>query len=335
MGQKTWHDGLPGDFSSRAIKCIWVPLVVLGLLICQSFQAKSQNAAVQASTDARQITVGDQVRVFIEARNNPKESRLIWATIPDSFDHLEVVEKGKIDTSKQGDLNVYKQRVLVTGFDSGSYRIPAFAFSIIPNTGTAYTLQTDSFQLLVQTVPVDTTKPFKPIKDIIAVKSSWMDYLGLGLALLVFVLLATFAIIFFIKNKKAPVPVVESTGPPETLQERALRQLTELEQEQLWQNNRIKQYYTQITDILRDYIEQRFHTPAMELTTDELLNKVQRNKEMKMQYDLLASILYTADLAKFAKAQPLPHEHTEAMELAKQFIIATKPLPTPTQPDQI
>jgi hypothetical protein len=335
MRQETNHYKLPLKVIGAASRIrYWIVLFVFGLLVGNPFKAASQ-AAVQASTDARQITVGDQVRVFLEARNNPKEGRLVWATIPDSFDHLEVVERGKIDTSKEGDISVYKQRVLVTGFDSGSYKIPPFAFLIIPASGAAYTLLTDSFQLLVQTVPVDTTKPFKPIKDIIAVKSSWLDYLGLIIALLVFVLLATFAVIYFIKNKKTPAPVVAPSGPSETLQEKALRMLAELEQQQLWQNNRIKQYYTQLTDILREYVEQRFQTHAMELTTDELLDKARRHKEMQKQYDLLASILYTADLAKFAKAQPLPQEHTEVMEQVKQFVISTKPLIIATQPDQI
>jgi hypothetical protein len=86
----------------------------------------------------------------------------------------------------------------------------------------------------------------------------------------------------------------------------------------------VKLYYSELTDILRGYIEERFKTPAMELTTDELLSKSHDHREMSAHYDELAQILHTADLAKFAKAEPLPFEHTQALEQTKQFVIATK-----------
>jgi len=308
-------------------------LLFLLLFLTGSRSGMAQDASVKARTDATQITVGDQVKLFIEATHNAKQSRLTWASIPDTFNSLEVVEKGKIDTSIQGDLVTYKQRLLITGFDSGSFKIPAFRFVVIPANGTPYTAQTDSFQLLVQTVPVDTTKPFKGIKDIIPVKSTWMDYIWLIAGGVLLLILVAIVVWYFRKNRKTAIPVAAPKAPQETLQERTLRLLGELDQQQLWQNNRIKEYYVQLTDILRTYIEERFHTPALELTTDELLQKAKGHPEMRVQYDQLATILYTADLAKFAKAQPLPQEHSNAMELSRQFVIQTKPvINTATQP---
>lgn len=303
------------------------------LLLCTivPLAAGAQNASVKARIDATKITVGDQVKLFIEATHNTKQSRLQWAVIPDTFNSLEIVEKGKIDTTQQGDIATYKQRLLVTGFDSGSFKIPAFTFSVIPNAGTPYTLATDSFQLLVQTVAVDTTKPYKGIKEIMTVKTTWRDYIWLIIGVAILLIFAAVVVNYFRKNKKTAIPAARPKGPVETTQEKALRLLNELEQQQLWQAGRIKEYYIQLTEILRDYIEERFHTPAMELTTDELLQKIKMHPELRMYYDQLANILYTADLAKFAKAQPLPHEHTSTMELAKQLIINTKPVATTTQ----
>ena len=122
--------------------------------------------------------------------------------------------------------------------------------------------------------------------------------------------------------------------PSESLQEKTLRQLTELDMRQLWQKNQVKEYYVELTDIVRNYVEMRFQTPALELTTDELLYKVQIHRELQPHYALLSSILHTADLAKFAKAQPLPQEHMDAMEKAKQFVETSKPIivtETPTE----
>lgn len=290
------------------------------------------DARATARIDATKITVGDQARLFVEVQHDPSQSRLQWAYIPDTFNHLEVVEKGKIDTVKQGNIVTYKQRLLVTGFDSGAYTVPALVFPVIPNNGTSYTVQTDSFSLLVQTVAVDTSKGFRGIKGIMVVKGSWLDYIWLIVGAILFIGLITFVILYFRKNRKAPAPVVVPQGPAETLQEKTVRILRELEQQGLWQKGQVKEYYTQLTDILRNYIEQRFRTPAMELTTDELLYSARGHKEMHAQLPLLANILQTADLAKFAKAQPLPHEHTNALEQAIQFVNSTKPIIIETTP---
>jgi len=280
------------------------------------------NAAASARIDAKQILIGDQARLFIEVQNNPSAGRLQWAAIPDSFNNLEVVEKGKIDTLNQGDVVTYRQRLLVTGFDSGLFKIPAFVFSVIPNAGSAYTVQTDSFNLLVQTVAVDTSKGFVGIKGIMKVKGSWLDYIWYIVGGIVFIVLLVFMILYFLNNKKNAPP--KAQGPTETLNEYTLRRLSELDAKQLWQKKQVKTYYVELTDIIRNYIEDRFRTQAMEQTTDELLGQVQEHKELVHYYNLLADILHTADLAKFAKAEPLPQEHMDAMEKAKQFVYTSK-----------
>ncbi len=299
-------------------------ILIAGLLLLSAGAFAQGDAKASARIDAKQIMIGDQARLFIEIQNNPANGRLSWAAIPDSFNNLEVVEKGKIDTEKQGDIEVYKQRLLITGFDSGTFRIPAFVFAVIPNSGTTYTVQTDSFDLLVQTVAVDTAKGFKGIKGIMTIKGSWLDYVWYAVGGIVFIVLLIFVILYFLKNKKAPAP--KPQGPVETLQEYALRLLAELDTKQLWQKKQVKEYYVQLTDIVRNYIEQRYETQVMELTTDELLGKVHTHKELLQHYDELSTILHTADLAKFAKAEPTPQEHMEAMDMAKQFVNTSRPV---------
>lgn len=308
--------------------CTKFYIAALGLLLCSAFSFAQGDAKVDVKMDANQILVGDQVRYFIELQHNTMQSRVQWASIPDTFNKLEIVEKGKIDTLIKGDITTYKQRLLVTGFDSGVFVIPSFVFPVIPNNGTAYTLQTDSMPLLVQTVAVDTTQPFKGIKEIMPVKTTWRDYIWYIIGAIVLLILITVVIIYFIRNRKVPAPVIAPPPPVETLQQQALRMLSTLDKKQLWQSGQVKEYYVELTDILRGYIEVRFNTPAMELTTDELLESARMHKEMTRHTELLSTILYTADLAKFAKAQPLPHEHTAAMEHAIQFVNATKPAET-------
>ena len=310
-------------------RCLFI-IFISSLFSLHSFA--QGDASVIVHTDAKQIIVGDQTRVFIEAKINPSSCRLEWAAIPDTFNDLEVVEKGKIDTVKDGGFVTYRQRLLLTGFDSGVFMVPGFVFPVIPNSGNPYTIQTDSFQLFVQTVSVDTTKAFKGIKGIINVKSSWRDYIWYIAGGSLLLLVVIFLIIYLATRKKTVAPMPQK--PSESLQEKTLRQLTELDMRQLWQKNQVKEYYVELTDIVRNYVEMRFQTPALELTTDELLYKVQIHRELQPHYALLSSILHTADLAKFAKAQPLPQEHMDAMEKAKQFVETSKPIivtETPTE----
>lgn len=279
---------------------------------------------ISAKVDAKQIVIGDQVRLFIEAKPDANE-RLIWANIPDTFNNLEVVEKGKIDTVSQNNITTYKQRLLVTGWDSGMFQIPSFTFTSVPKAGDPYKIGTDSFEILVQTIPVDTTQPFKPIAEIMTVETSWLDYIWYIVGAIVAIALIVFLLYYFRKNKGLKAPTVQPKKPQETPYQRAIRLLNELEQQELWQQDHVKQYYTELTDIIRVYIEERFRTPAMELTSDELLVVVRRHKDMQRYNEHLSMILQTADMAKFAKAKPLPQEHTDAMEYAKQFVKGTKP----------
>lgn len=294
-----------------------------------------QDATVNAQVDAGRIVIGERARVFIELQHNSARSRVEWSVIPDTFNSLEVLAKSPVDTIRQGDIITYKQQLQVTGFDSGSFVIPSFSFTIIPSDkDTPYIIRTMPYELLVETVPVDTTQGYKGIKEIIYVESSWLDYIGWiagGTALL-----AVIALIIYLlaRRKKRPAPTPEPPLPQETIQEKYFRLLQELEQQQLWQGNQVKAYYVALTDILRDYIEERFHTPAMELTTDEMLDKARRHSGMRTHLYLLEQILRTADLAKFAKAQPLPHEHAAAMDATRKFITVTLPEKTDVKDKQ-
>jgi hypothetical protein len=281
---------------------------------------------VSARMDAREITVGDQVRLFLEAKNLPGSFALQWPAIPDTFNHLEVVERGKIDTIQQADAVIYKQRIILTGFDSGTFLVPSFPFNYNSTQGaSAVLVKSDSFSLLVQTVAVDTTKQFRGIKGIIYVKSTWLDYIWVIIGGVVFIVLLVVVIIYFLRNKKVLPP--KPQGPVETLQEYTLRLLKELDTRQLWQKKQVKEYYVELTGIVRNYIEARFKTSALELTTDEILAKALEHKELHPYHDLLSVILNTADLAKFAKFQPMPQEHIDTMDKAKQFVETSKPAP--------
>jgi len=284
-------------------------------------------AHVYLETD--HITIGQQVNLVLEVRT-AANGQVGWMTFPDTLKTIEIVDAGKIDTIKQRDSILYRQKLLITSFDAGKATIPALAFTIT-GTGPADTILSKPAVLNVSTVAVDTTQPFKPIKDIELVeassgytqfvdnlKNNWKLYTGI----LLLAGLIISAIIYFLKNKKTKAP--ENKLPPEKPHEKAQRLLNELVAAKLWEQGRIKEYYSALSDIIRNYLEERYGVAAMEQTTDELLVLAKNNREVKKVRQELKKILRTADLAKFAKANPLPEEHISCMDAAYEVIKRTK-----------
>jgi len=299
----------------------FLALLLLFLNIVKSSNGQS-NVSVKAKIDAQQITVGDQARVFIEATIFNKDLVVKWAKIPDTINQLEFVEKGKIDTLKEDAHITYKQRLLVTGFDSGRFVIPAFHFVVNQPGGIIDSLSTDSFFLDISTLAVDTTKAIKPIKSILEIKTSWLDYIGIIIGSLVVITAISALTYYIIKKCKNKVPLLANLNPSETLEEKTLKELKALENEELWQKDKVKLYYSKLTEIIRVYLEERYKIATLEQTTDEILIQLKRNSTISKHYQILRLLFEISDLAKFAKATPLPQEHIQCMEIAVEFVTA-------------
>lgn len=300
----------------------WLALVCASLAIRPGL-AQQPAAGVHASVDSARIRIGEQFHLLLEAHSEGPV-RWQWAEVPDSFDHLLVVARGKIDTVSTAGKTVLSQRLTLTGFDSGYWQVPAFDFRIASadTTGGAGLFSTDSLGIAVNTVPVDTTKPFRPIKQIRGVPVNWLSYWPYALgALLLLALIIWLA--FFRKSaeKASPAPVAPSDPP----YEEAVKSLRQLETDKLWQQNQVKTYYTRLTDILRRYIERQFGIHAMEQTTEELLGKIKPLTKLNQQQGNLRYILDTADLAKFAKIEPLPDAHEASLKKAYEILEWTRP----------
>lgn len=286
-------------------------LLVISLLFTAMVSFAQQ---VTVSTDTTTYLIGDYIRVQLQA-NAPAGTTITFPQADLMDPELEVISVNPPD-SIPGSTGI-RQEMVFSVYDSGTYRVPQLPF-VFTSKNSTDTIYSDSLLFRVNTLEVDTTAAIKPIKDNLEVSYRdlrWLYYAGGGLLLLV-IAAATIWYLRKRKQQKAAAPVILRTK----LSTYTLEQLQQLDAEQLWQQGQIKSYYSGLTDILRRYIEQRFGFPAMERTSDEILELLRGAQTAAPD-----EIFRLADMAKFAKSRPLPDQNKRAMELAVQWVTETTP----------
>ena len=250
-----------------------------------------------------------------------------------NFGALEVIHSYKIDTIRNGARYELIKKYGLTQFDSGKYTIQR-----IPVLINGKPVFSDSIKVEVNDVIVDTLKQkMFDIKDIAQVESplgTWWIYILIFFAIGI----AGYFIYQFIKKRqnqpKAEVIVFKSPI------EKATTLLQQLENKELWQKGEIKDYYSELTDIARNYIEEEINIPAMESTTSELmdgLRKAAKQKKLKLSNETvenLEKVLKQADLVKFAKVKPLDFEIEEDKKrISNSIVIIHKSIPEVVEND--
>jgi len=293
----------------------------LSFFLLSSFSSNAQDVKVSATIDSSSILIGDQIRMQLSATYDPQLFRIQFPSVPDTFNHFEVVERSKIDTLMGREENTYRQTVIVTNFDSGQWKIPPVAFEVQSLKGDpSQTLLSDSFLVNVNTMQVDTTKPIKPIFGIRGAKMPLKQIIFYVIAGILIAIILGLLIWYLWKKRKNKKPVVKE---PEIIllpHEKALRELKKINGQQLWQSNREKEYHTVVTDAVRTYLEEQFGMDCFDKTSSEIISQVKKVKALSTSRQSLRRIFETADMVKFAKSKPTPEEHIQSMELAHEFI---------------
>lgn len=306
------------------------------LFICLVFIAfgkvSAQETDVKATIDKYEYLIGDHIKLDLEAKL-PKNWKAVFPALSDTLENFEIVEVSDLDTLIQENSNFLKitQKITLTQFDSGSYQIPQLTFIFDPGKeelGEFIPKRTNPIPITVNTVEIDTTKGFIDIKSNLEPEFSIWEYkneIYIALSIIVFI-----AILFFIwnkyfKNRRSEEVAEEDFDPAIEPHILAIGSLKKLEEKQLWQNGKIKQYYTELTDVLRIYIKRCFKIEATEMTSDEIISSFSYKRINSELIDKLRLIFTTADFVKFAKAKPVANENEEALTLATNFVNGTIP----------
>ncbi|GAB6281406.1 MAG: hypothetical protein STSR0008_01450 [Ignavibacterium sp.] len=295
---------------------------LFSLFIVFSFLGFAQEIDVMVSTDSSRYLVGDYIHYNIKIKHKPNVE-IYFPSITDSIKQLEFVRKDTTLSIKEKNYLITDYKFIFIGFDSNNVVIPSITIPYkFKNDTTIRFARTDSLQILVSTVSVDTSKDIKDIKKPIKIPFDWKNLLMWIVVIILVLVLVYFIYKKFIKGKKK---ITKEEIVIKLPHERALESLEELEKKQLYQKGLIKEYHTEITEIIRKYFEERFDFPAMELTTTEAINFLVKIPKANEIVNLTNEFLNNADMVKFAKFVPMNNINEEMMKQARMIIDKTIP----------
>lgn len=300
------------------------------LTLCTS----NLQAQVTTQIDTTTIRIGEQINYKINVEAD--STALVVFPEGQTFLPLETVEASTIDTTKNKAKFKLSRIYKLTHFDSGKYIIPKQKI-IIGNKP----FFTDSLQVMVNAIAVDTTKQklydIKPIIEVEKSSSSWWKWLLIIPAILG---LIAFLLYWFIWRQK-PLTEAEEIALLAPY-DRAKLALNKLNQSNYLQRAQIKEYYSQLTDIIRRYLDEKVYDKALESTTFELINRLQLlsdGNQIKLKKDTienLQTILQRADLVKFAKSSPdIALAELDKQTIAKELDNVKASLPEPTEEEKL
>lgn len=287
------------------------------LLLFLSTAVFAQQKRVITSIDTTKNKIGAEFKLTLKTTVDTL-SKVNFPNLK-NIGALEVIQSYPIDTVKNNDRYELIKKYGLTQFDSGKYVIPSIKIFI-----NSKPYMTDSLLVEVANVQVDTLKQkMYDIKDIVPVKSPmsvWWKYL-----LILALILGIGALVYWLVKKQQKKKIEEEVY--KTPIEKATSLLNTLEQKELWQKGEVKAYYSELTDIARNYIEEAIEIPAMESTTSELivgLRAASVKKKMTVSQETIENlerVLKQADLVKFAKSKPLDYEITEDRNKIQKAIL--------------
>ncbi|WP_424004441.1 hypothetical protein [Maribacter sp. IgM3_T14_3] len=304
------------------------PLLVFLLFF---FELSAQERpSITTKVDTTFIKIGEQVKWTVTV--DVDSTDVVIFPEGQTFSPLETVEAFATDTTRKKDRLTLQKIYALTQFDSGAYKLPSQRIDINGNG-----FMTDSTLINVATIPVDTlNQKMYDIKPLINVDKSNFDlwkYVLIGLL----ILLIIGALLYWFVFRKKPLSEEEKVAllPP---YDRALLELKRLENSKYLIQDEYKQYYSELTTIVRSYLEEDAHVSALESTTGQLIEKLELLKdagELQLDDDTIkqfSQILQTADLVKFAKNKPSSSVAEQDRKLVEQIVVKTHDaLPEPTE----
>lgn len=286
---------------------------------------KAQDVEVEGKVESTDVQVGKPFTLNLSLKV-PYGWFVEWNdfTTDTLSEQLDIIKRSDVERTADADSNVIvKQQLTLMTFDTGQVQVPPIALKYARSFDDANRLKayTDPIDLYSTTIAVDTTLAYKPIVEPIAAPVQMKEVFPWILAVLLLAL-AAFGIWYWRRHRKTKVDADGNIvrGPVIPPYDKAVGDLETLRQQKLWQSGKVKEYYSSLTDIAREYIEGQFGVNAVEMTTDDILEEIKPLHFSQETYDKLKGTMEVADLVKFAKYSSSNLESENAMNSMTEFV---------------
>lgn len=294
-------------------------LFLLFILLSWEVRAQGQVEYI-AELDTNYIMIGDQVGLQMKVIADPG-IQVVFPHLQDTVAKgVEIISGPVRDSIREKDGRMlFRERYLITAFDSGVYVLPAMPIRI-ERAEYNNIVRTDPLMLVVNTYTVD---PEKNFDIVMPVGAPWtlaeiLPYLVWYFPVMLLVAIAMLILIWVKSRKRKQGSDGKPVIPPYVL---AMQALNTIKEEKLWQQGRVKDYYTQLTDAIRSYMEGELSIAAMEQTTSEIMEELEDHPDVDPQERRnVVELLQSADLVKFAKMLPLADESARDLNTAFDFV---------------
>ncbi len=299
-------------------------VVTATLLMAAMATAWGGNVTFKAKLDSATLLMGKTTALHLEITQDKDARGFFPGEQLDTLNAMvEIAERLAADTIDLDNNRIQINRdLIIQSFDSGMWVIKPIPYVV--NGDTAY-----CNQLTLKVLPVDVSQmkdinDIKPVEEVPFNVFDWLpDYWWAWLLALALIAGGIWAYRKYYKKGINPLKTIKKRLPP---YEEAMINLRNLKAAQLWQQGQEKEYFTGLTDILRVYIDRRFHINAVEMTSSQIIETLKKNEETKAVNEQLEMILEIADIVKFANARPLADDNEVAYQRAVNFVEATRPV---------
>lgn len=295
------------------IKILW--LLVFTLIV------NAQEFKVRVSADSSDYLVGDYIHLKYTVTYNEGVSYQMPA-IQDSITELTYIDKLPLRKYDSDNKLIDEHTFVFSKYDSAGVVVPSIKFKYTDKNGDTASAYTNEIALTVRTMEVNLQEEIQDIKSPQRIPLDWTSILLIALAVIALLTLAYMIYRYYVKKKEEKLgikPVVHI--PPHEI---ALKALYALEEQKLWQQGKVKEFHSRITEIVRRYFEARFSFLALEMPSSEVLDNLKQFEEGRNIYTTAESFFNNADMVKFAKFQPMPSVNEEMMKQSYEIVNATK-----------
>ncbi len=305
-------------------------LLIVALLFASGVPAQQTEA--WSKLDSNAIMIGDQVKYEIGI-TVPSDMMVSWPLLVDTItSNIEIISSGNLDTIYlDTDISI-RQQFIITSFDSGYFEIPPtnFKFRHIDDSN-YYITSTGMLFLQVYVPEVDTALAFKPLVGPVEEPYTLKELLPWIIGALVAIILIVLIIYYIVKRKKRQPIFKRKPKPVLPAHVVAISKLEELRLAKVWQAGHIKKYYSKLTDIIREYLANRYNFDAQEMTSYEIISKLHEFEINTEAMNKMEGILNLSDMVKFAKAVPTALENDLGLSHSTDFVNETKKVAEPVQ----